>query len=673
MDFDVAAFLDAFFEEAEEHVQAFEHGLLELERNPSDREVIGSVFRAAHSIKGASGTFGLTGVMQFTHELEGVLDLLRKDSLAYDAELAALLLAALDVLKELLASSRAGTPPPAREAELRARLEALRAGPVAGVVAPIDAAPGPKRPRSVVVRVEPLPELFARGMDPIVLLRELYEMGVGGAQVEIDDSDLPPLEELDPELCYLRFRVSMETAASEADIREVFTFVEGLCDVKVESEGPAQTPERAPGAETAEKAAAPGERTAAAGAANATVRVSADKLDKLLDLVGELVIAQAMIVESLRSPGADHALRLQDALSAMERNTRDLQESVMSIRMVPLASVFGRLPRIVRDVSAKCGKQVRVEIEGEETEIDKAMVELLVDPLTHLVRNAVDHGLEAPDERQLAGKSQEGLVTVRAFHQGGAVVVEVGDDGRGLATELIRDKALRQGLIGDDATLSDEQIHELIFHPGFSTAASVSDVSGRGVGMDVVKRNIETIKGSLAVSTERGAGTRVRLRLPLTLAILDGFAVRIADQTFILPLLSVVESFRPTRAQVRSIVGRHDVIDVRGVSTPIVHLYRVLGVPSAITDPCEALVCIVESGGARVAVLVDEVLGQMQVVVKSLETNYQRLDLLMGATILGNGRVAMILDVQALSKVAHGTAQSLMTRGSARQEDLWLS
>jgi len=324
----------------------------------------------------------------------------------------------------------------------------------------------------------------------------------------------------------------------------------------------------------------------------------------------------------------------------------------MAIRMVPLSAVFGRVPRIVRDLSASIGKKVHLHIEGEGTEIDKGMVEQLVDPIIHLVRNAIDHGLEPPEERLAAGKPEEGTIGIRAMHQGGNVVIDVYDDGRGLATDVIRAKAVRVGLIEPDAVLTDEQIHELIFQPGFSTAATISDVSGRGVGMDVVKRNVEGLKGSLSISTERGKGSQVRLRLPLTLAILDGLAFRVGTQTFIVPLLSAVESFRPTPAQVRGVFGSADVIDVRGASLPIARLYEILGVPNAVTDPCAGLVCVLESSGSRIAVLVDEIVGQLQVVVKSLEVSYGRVDAVMGATILGDGRVAMILDVPALSRRA---------------------
>lgn len=682
MEFDAAAFLQTFFEEAEEHLTAFEHGLLALEENPADGEVIAQVFRAAHSIKGASGTFGLGDVARFTHHLEGVLHQLRHGDRVYDHDLAELLLEALDVLKGLIAAARNGGDPPADEPRIRTRLEAMMATRSVPAAQNIVTKPEPSQ-RDLCVRVVTKPELLSSGMDPIILIRELSE--AGESEVILDSSALPDLDELDPEACYLCWEVRIRTPRSDSDLTEIFGFVEGLCDVTVEP-APAPTEEAvAPeAAHESVKDASASNRTGQAQKPatkvspqqGATVRVAAEKLDKLLDLVGELVIAQAMIVESIHAPSKERALRLQDALGAMERNTRELQEGVMSIRMVPLASVFGRLPRLVRDLGNSCGKPARLEIEGEDTEIDKATVEQLIDPLTHLVRNAIDHGLEAPEQREQVGKPKEGKLLIRAFHRGGNVVIEVCDDGKGLPTEAIRAKAVELGLVAPDANPTDEQIHDLVFHPGFSTAKKVSDVSGRGVGMDVVRRNVEALKGTVSLSTQRGAGTSVSMRFPLTLAILDGFAVRVADQNFILPLHSVVESFRPTSNQVRKILGSREVIDVRGVSLPLVRLHQVMGVDGAMDDPCHALISVIESNGASLAVLVDEVIGQMQVVVKSLELNYRRTEALMGATILGDGRVAMIVDVQALSRAARPADRSEsfdLRRNDAQQENAWNS
>ncbi len=681
MNIDVDSLMHTFFEEADEHLATFEQGLLELETAPTDREVIGRVFRAAHSIKGASGTFGLHDVARFTHGLEGLLDALRSVKITYTQELAGSLLAALDVLKELLNAARSGTPIPKAEPQVRAHLEQLLAtltGAKATVAAAVvEAQSADQTMRNLVIGFAPKSEFMCRGMDPILILRDLARAGEVLA-VDLDAAAVPPIDAMDAETTYVRWTVRLRTNQTDDDLREIFSFVDDLCTATIEPEKAAIEASAAPAeaAPVAVDAAGPAEVQAThAGAPAPTIRVATDKLDKLVDLVGELVIAQAMIVDALRDPGADGSTRLQDALSAMDRNTRELQERVMSIRMVPLDVVFRRLPRIVRDVAALCGKKAVVKIEGQGTEIDKGMVEQLVDPLTHLVRNAIDHGLETPEERRAAGKPEEGTIHIRAYHQGGNVVIDVQDDGRGLPTERIREKAIRLGLVPAGVVLSAEQVNEFIFHPGFSTAEKVTDVSGRGVGMDVVKRNVEGVNGSLAITTESGKGSQVRLRLPLTLAILDGLAVRVGKQTFILPMLSVVETFRPTRTQVRGIFGMQSVMDVRGASLPIVRLNEVLGVPDGATDPCEALTCVVDANGGRLAVIVDEVVGQMQVVVKSLELNFRKVTALMGATIMGDGRVAMIVDIPALSRSStrsSGGTERTGTASQSREETQWI-
>ncbi len=661
---DLDGLLETFFEEAEEHLNTFETGLLELEATPSDHEVIGRIFRAAHSIKGASGTFGLSDITSFTHALETVLDRLRAREIGYSADVARALLASVDVLRGLVRAARENAPAPAEAVPVRALLEQFyRSGSAQKSAEPEPVAAPPPAGRKVRVRFSPKPEFMCRGMDPLAILRDVADCGEVESR-EIDASALPDLAELDPESFYLSFVLVMRTERSDAEIAEAFGFVDDLCTFAIEAvvdapsveavdaaagEPPAANEERAP----APKDGAAPARDAKTPAAASTIRVATEKVDKLLDLVSEIVIAQAMIVDATRAPGPDAETRLNDALQALDRHTRELQERVMSIRMVPLASVFGRLPRMVRDLAGTIGKKVQLVVEGEGTEIDKSMVEQLADPLTHLVRNAIDHGLEFPEQRAEQGKPAEGTVKIRAFHQGGNVVIEVGDDGKGLDSKQIRAKAERLGLVTPEEVLTDEQIHEFIFHAGFSTAAKVSDVSGRGVGMDVVKRNVEALKGSLSLSTEMGHGTQVRLRLPLTLAIVDGLAVRVGAQTFVVPLLSVLESFRPSRNQVRAVLGASEVIDIRGTSVPVIRLHELLDEPNAERDPSKALLCIVEANGTSLALLVDDVIGQAQFVVKSLEVNYRKVPSLMGATILGDGRVAMIIDVQSLARTDH--------------------
>ncbi len=656
--FDIASLLETFFEEAEEHLAAFEQGLLELESRPTDGEVIARIFRAAHSIKGASGTFGLNEVMGFTHALETLFDRLRQKELVYDHILGTKLLESLDMLKVLVGAARTGEASPATMPALRASLLAFVPGASTAEVETIVVAEVAMQVnRRVEVRFRPKPNFMVRGMDPLRILRDIRSCGEVVSCV-VDPSHIPSFEDLDPTTIHLAWNVVLDTMASDAEIADVFMFIDDLCTFElVASEAEKVAPAAATPKLEVETATPPvaqketsEKRPTAASAEAPTIRVATDKIDMLLDLVGELVIAQAMIVEAARSKDEESAARLEEALATMERHTRELQERVMSIRMVPLATVFRRFPRLVHDTAAAVGKKVKLVVEGESTEIDKSMVEKLVDPLTHLVRNAIDHGLEAPADRTAASKSDEGTVSLRAFHQGGSVVIEVSDDGRGLDTVKIRAKAERLGLIGANDVVTDEQLHEYIFHAGFSTAATVSDLSGRGVGMDVVKRNVELLNGSLTLASSPGKGTRLRLRLPLTLAILDGLAVRVGSGTFIVPLLSVVGSFRPNPNQVRGIFGMPEVIDVRGVCLPIVRMHEVLGIADGERDPCKALVCIVETNDGNVALLVDEVLGQLQVVVKSLESNYQKVEALMGATIMGNGRVAMIVDVQAFSR-----------------------
>ncbi|MDB4942179.1 MAG: cheA [Labilithrix sp.] len=650
--FDLQSLLGTFFEEAEEHLASFEQGLLELDANPEDAEVIARIFRAAHSIKGASGTFGLNDIMGFTHALESLFDRLRQGELRYEPVLGATLLESLDMLKILVARARNGEDPPLEVSALKKKL--LSFVPSRTAAPPVVVLDGPQNGRRVEVQFRPKAAFMSRGMDPVRTLRDVLSCGELET-CELDASAVPVLEDLDPTTMMLAWRVVLSTELSRADIADVFMFVDDLCSFEI-TDVPDEAAPAAPAAALDPAANAPSPKPAARAANGAavaeasTIRVATDRIDMLLDLVGELVIAQAMIVEASRSKQEGSGARLEEALAMMERHTRDLQERVMSIRMVPLATVFRRFPRLVHDTAHAVGKKVKLEIQGEGTEIDKSMVEKLVDPLTHLVRNAIDHGLEEPAERLACGKSEEGTVTLSALHQGGNVVIEISDDGRGLDGAKIRAKAERLGLLSPTDVITDEQLHEFIFHAGFSTASAVSDLSGRGVGMDVVKRNVELLNGSLTLTTERNKGTRLRLRLPLTLAILDGLSVRVGTQTFIVPLLSVVESFRPAPGQVRGIFGVPEVIDVRGVSLPIVRMHEVLGVPHAQTDATKALVCIVETNDGNVALLVDDVLGQLQVVVKSLETNFEKVDALMGATILGDGRVAMIVDVQALSR-----------------------
>jgi two-component system, chemotaxis family, sensor kinase CheA len=670
---DLNIFRAAFFDEAMEHVADIESALLELEGNTGDPELLNRIFRAAHSIKGGSGTFGLNDVTRFTHALESLLDPLRQGTMLFSEGLANLLFRATDVLEELLIAAKSGSESdPASERMLHDLEAALDGAGAREPAAPaVRSVPPPSTgAHEYRIMFAPHGEVFSQGMDPVLLVRNLAALG-DVLRCELHLADIPSLAALDPERCYLRWSLQLRSERSEAEVRDVFAFVEDGSRIEIERVVDAATPTagtqivlsvspQAPAipARAAQAPAPVGREERAEGSKASTLRVSTDKLDRLVNLVGELVIAQSMITQALKDPSEGAKARLEEAAIEMDRNTRELQDLIMSVRMVPMGSVFNRFPRLARDLGAAHGKKIALEIEGQETEIDKGIIEQIADPLTHLIRNAIDHGLETPEQRLLAGKPETGTIHLAAFHQGGSVIIEVRDDGRGLNTERIRQKGLDLGLLRPGESYSEEQVHALIFEPGFSTAAVVSDLSGRGVGMDVVRSNIDALNGSLSLSSSPGQGTRIRLRLPLTLAILEGLSLRVGAHVFVLPLLAIHESFRPSASQLKSVFQRGEVVLVRGEPIPLIRLYDVLGLTPETTDPCRALVVIVETGATKLGLLVDELLGQGQVVVKSLETNYRKVTGVMGATILGDGQVALILDVEGLSRRALGSNRS---------------
>jgi two-component system chemotaxis sensor kinase CheA len=656
MQIDMKRFHAAFFDETAEHLAAIEESLLGLERTPNDDELLNRVFRAAHSIKGASGTFGFTDIATFTHSLESLLDRMRAGDVAPTAPLMGLLLQSADALGGLLACAKDGGPTPPPTDDLIRRLEeAKQAKP-----------PASPRPHAAMkpagleyaITFQPGRDILHFGMDPLLLLRDLDRVGTV-VDVKIDVSHLPDLPAIVPDECYLGWTVRLRSDRTPDEIRSVFVFVEDCSQIEIHAlpaaGAPAEPSAAAPlnGAQdnaAAETAALPKARMRSLE--SSSIRVSVKKVDELINLVGELVIAQSMVNQAMARIPADILPLMQESLSTMDRSVRELQERVMSVRMVPLASVFRRFPRLVRDLAATLGKQIVVHIAGEDTELDKQMIEQIVDPLTHMVRNSVAHGIGTPEDRRRAGKPPEGTLSLRAYQEGGNVVIEVSDDGRGLDRERIRRKAVAKRLIADDDPLTDQQIHDLIFTPGFSTAETVSDISGRGVGMDVVKRNVDALHGSMSIESEPGRGTTFRIRLPLTLAIVDGLAVGLGGQIYIVPLLSVLESFRPKAADVRRIARRGEVVIVRGRPVPLVRLHRIFHSNAKATDPTEALVVLLEHQGKRLGLMVDELLGQMQVVIKSIETHYQKVEGISAATILGDGQVAFILDPVGLERLA---------------------
>ncbi|WP_447968351.1 chemotaxis protein CheA [Nitrospira sp. M1] len=693
---DLSHFQESFFEESAEHVETMETGLLELEQRPTDLDLLNRIFRAAHSIKGNAGMFNFTAIGGLTHKMENILDKLRNSQMLVTKNIIDLLLQALDGLKTLLDVAHSGDAYDEDgirviEEQLVACCEAAPVDDVSSPTATFQAPVAESRPassRTITIFWKPLVELFQRGLDPAQIFKELEGYGVL-KELRVDTGALPQLFELDAECCYLAWTVLLETDKPVNDLDAVFDFVrDGSVLTFTESE-PHPTEEEGyktigeilvdEGAaspaqiETAlakqkplgqilveEKAVSPQQVNQALTkqqqmkkGETASIRVDTEKIDKLINLVGELVITQSMITDLGEKFTMNQLPILQERIIQLERNTRELQERVMSIRMVPIgATAFNRFPRLVRDLASKSGKKIQLVMSGEDTELDKTLIEAIGDPLTHLVRNSADHGLEGPEERVAAGKPELGTIRLNAMHDGGSICISVEDDGRGLNKQKILKKAIEKGLITESESLSDEAVWLLIFRPGFSTADTITDISGRGVGMDVVKRNIEALGGSVAIQSVEGKGSKLTLKLPLTLAIIDGMTVRVAQENYIIPLISVTESIRPKPSELQTVVGKGEVFNLRGEWVPMVRLYEVFGVQPEFSDPSEALLVIVESDGKRVALFVDELTGQQQVVIKSLEQNFQKIEGISGATILGDGQVALILDVPSLVKLS---------------------
>jgi two-component system, chemotaxis family, sensor kinase CheA len=639
-----AALEGTFLEESFEGLERVESGLLGLD-DGVDPEVVADVFRAIHSIKGGAGAFGITEIARVAHAMESVLDAVR-DGAALDAGGASTLLRGVDALRGALHDRQAGRRGGADHDALIAAI----AGCLAGAPAPAAALALAVDPAPWQIDFAPAEHMMRSGNDPLRILRELAELGP--LAVAADPSRLPALEELDPSSCHLRWRLGLPGAVERSAIESAFSWVEGDCDLVIARpvatvEIPAAPVSRAvAAAEPPPPAAA--ERTESA--VTSSIRVGVDKIDMLMNMVGELVITQSMLGE-LDGDGPIDAARLgqiREGLAQLARNTRALQDSVMRLRSVPISSVFNRFPRLVHDLGQRLGKQVELEISGQHTELDKSIIEKLGDPLVHLVRNSIDHGIELAAARLAAGKPAHGTIRLHAEHRGGDVLVEIHDDGAGLDLPRILARGKERGLVSADAVLDDAAIAELIFMPGFSTAETVSDVSGRGVGMDVVRRNVTELGGDIAVETRRGLGARIQLRLPLTLAIIDGQLIRLGEHTYVVPLLSIRESVEVDRRRLNRLAGRADLYHLRDQLVPVLDLAAQLGLPPA-QRAARQLMVIVEADGQPLGLLVDELLGQQQVVVKSLEANYGRIGSLAGATILGDGRVAFILDVVALA------------------------
>lgn len=637
-----------FFEEADEGLAVMESGLLELDPGSAASEAINGIFRAAHSIKGGAGTFGFGGISAFTHGMETLLDQIRSGKAQLTASRIKALLHAVDHLRILVEAARSGGKvDEARTAAVRREIEGEIEGHDTPVTAAVTPTLAPSAPANWSIVFEPGPAMMRSGNDPHLLLRELSSLGA--TVLEVDTGRLPPLDAFDPELLYLSWRINLDGPKDEKAIREVFAWVEDECRLVIERR-PTNVPPVAdtisapPSTRPAQDPPEQERRKTDLG----SIRVSIDKVDALVNMVGELVITQSMLGQIERNFDLGKLSRLRDGLNQLERNTRELQESVMRIRMLPIRFIFSRFPRMVRDLSDQLGKDVELTMLGESTELDKTVLEKLGDPLVHLVRNSVDHGVERPEQRREAGKPERGTITLEAFHQGSSIVIEIRDDGGGLKTERILAKARAAGLIAADVQPSTDEINDLIFSPGLSTADKISDVSGRGVGLDVVRRNIRELGGNVSVSSELGRGTTFTIRLPLTLAILDGQLIKVGNQVYILPLVSIVESIVMRPDQINAIAGRAEMYRLRDEYLPILRLHQTFGLEGGDHDHAGRLLVVVEGNGQRLGITVDDLLEQQQVVIKSLDTNFRRVEGVSGATILGDGTVALILDVAGL-------------------------
>src|SRR6266545_527568 len=718
-----------FFDECNELLQQTEAGLTELREGQGTDDTINAVFRAVHSVKGGAGIFGFQALVEFAHVFETVLDALRRGDVTATPEVSDVLLASGDVLTDLVQMSRSGEAIPAGfGSECRTALaqiiesdkpEGADDAPAEADFDGIDFVPVPvaqfDEPEaggicSYAITFRPKPEMLNKANEPLYIIRELRKLGELDLVAELDA--LPPLSELEPNHPYIGWTGTLRTVEARAKVEEVFEFVVGDCELNIEETtplncaspqssfaGPAEsepTPPPPPAAEavvarplvpsadlvdnSVRPAPAPataaaagdasepatGPRAPAAKPAATTTRIELERIDRVVNMVGELVISQAMLGQIVKDLPEGVSGRLSQILEEVIHHTRELKDSVMSMRAQPVGSVFQRMTRLVRELFSKTGKKVKLEMSGETTEVDRSIIERLGDPLTHIIRNAVDHGIELPADRSAAGKGEEGTILLAAAHRGGRIVIEVSDDGAGINSERVLKKAREKRLVSPDAVLSEDEMNNLIFLPGFSTAETVSDISGRGVGMDVVRRNIQEIGGRITLRSVRGRGMSIQLALPLTLAVMDGMVIKVGQETYVMPLSSIIECLRPARSEINNLVGTSGMLQLRGDLVPLVHLCDLLDIASTAGESSERVVIITDAGeGSRFGVVVDELCGHQQVVIKSIEESYGSVPGIAAATILGNGRVAFILDVEKLSDLAAGPAPGAMKRSAA--------
>lgn len=674
MTIDMQQFHQTFFEESFEGLDIMENELLNLDAGAADSEVINTIFRAAHSIKGGSGTFGFTDIAEFTHILETMLDEMRDGTRDVTQEAVDALLQSVDCVRSMIHSVKDNTDIDSRKiTEVRTTLETILNSKSGGVIT-ARAATTEQAPESINtgwnIEFRPYQDILRTGNDPVRMLRALAELGE--LEVKCDTSKLPNFSALTPEDCHLSWKMTLLGNINKDAITEVFEWVDDECDLEITPIEQPTTARSGVPRETTTTATASvpvavtesdkktTKRTSSGGEA-ASIRVGIDKVDEIINLVGELVITQSMLgqlgedFENGKETNTVKLEKLREGLAQLERNTREMQESVMRIRMLPISFVFSRMPRLVHDLSSKLNKKVELVVEGEHTELDKTVMEKIGDPMVHLVRNSLDHGIETPAARIAAGKPATGKVTLKAYHQGGNIVIEIKDDGNGLNKDRILAKAIERGLVQEGESVSDERIHDMIFAAGFSTAEQVSDVSGRGVGMDVVRKNIKALGGHVEVSSTAGVGSTFTIKLPLTLAILDGQLVKVAEETYIVPLISIIESLQIRPEQVSGVAGKAELYRLRDEYIPIIRAHRVFGLKGEQEKLAGQLMVVVEGDGQRAGIIVDDLLAQQQVVIKSLETNYRRIDGVSGATILGDGTVALIVDIPGvINMFRHG-------------------
>jgi len=687
---DLSQFHDAFFEESLEAVDDMETGLLNLDIENLDPESINTIFRAAHSIKGCSATFGFQDISEFVHVMETVLDEMRDDNLKPDQTTVDLLLKALDILRDMLTSTRS-------EQDIDKNIVSVVHKQLTEILkqdskstnssnsfdsGSESSAAHPDNIWKIVFT--PHMDIMKTGNDPLRMFSVLSDFGE--LNVTADTSSLVDFRVIEPEDCYLSWTITLAGEVSKDQIEETFEWVADDCDLSitllqngttsansadnnnlsaVTNSVSSMLPEHKPGKKPDPKHRDPEMPVspAAGSSDSASIRVGTNKVDEIINMVGELVITQSMLEQlgiDIEEGNADasHFEKLRSGLVQLKRNTRELQESVMRIRMLPISYIFNRVPRIVHDLSKKLKKEVNIDMSGESTELDKTVLEKIGDPMVHLIRNSLDHGIESPEVRKANGKPEIGTITLNAYHKGGNIIVEIKDDGAGLNKNKIVKKAMDRGIIDSEENITDEQVCELIFHPGLSTADTISDVSGRGVGMDVVKKNIKALGGNIDVQFAEGKGTSFTIRLPLTLAILDGQLVRVGTETYIIPLVSIIESLQIKPENVSLVAGQASVYRLRDEYIPFLKLSDLFGVQTEYSELDRRLMVIVEGEGKHAGLVIDELLAQQQVVIKSLETNFRRVDGLSGATILGDGTVALIVDIAELISLSHNKYSS---------------